>query len=323
MKTVRILICVILVVFMLFTPGWLVSKAQRSFVDARFVRKEPEYSGVILLYHIVRQRPYAGSLTQWLKTRAEAFEKKHKGIYIEIEGMDEASFYERLENGRVPDAYSFFSGTLYRDRLADLDDFGIAFREGLFQTDRAVPYCYTGYCILKKTPDVNGGRIYCADDVLAARTGNGENDAPEDKADVLYLDLRRAGDLIRYKDGFALAVTEPIDNFTDAVCWLGVDRDTSAEKAEALASFFAFLLEEDPQKTLNTLGLMSVRADVRNVPPDAGLRKIFQTYERVRTVDPFLWNTAFDTLTEDAKLARAGNAEALERFTKRLHELHR
>ena len=323
MKVFRMILCIGLICFLLFTPQQLVSGAQESFVDARFVRKVRSFQGTIVIYHVVRQKPYAGSLTQWLKNRAEEYEKKHKGVYIEIEGMDEATFFERLENGRTADAYSFFSGTLYRDRLADIPNLKFAYREGLFQTDKAVPYCYTGYCRLLKNPDSAGDKTYYVNDLLAAMQNGGENDTSEEKADILYLDLRRAGDLIRYKDGFSLAAIEPIDNFTDAVCWLGVDRETDEKRREVLLDFTAYLLSEDAQQTLNALGLFAASDAVKNVPPESALKALFRTYETVRTVDPFLWQAAYDSLLSDAALSRKGDTEAHNRFTNRLHELYR
>ena len=320
MKVLRTILCTGMILFLLFTPGSLVKGAQDPYLDARFVRRTDRYTGSILLYHIVRHRPYEGSLSQWLKARAAAYEKKHKGTYIEIEGMDEKTFYERMEQGRRPDAYSFFSGTLYPDRLAELPSPEIALRDGLFETDRCVPYCYTGYLKLVKTPENPGEKVYYADDVLAARLGAGQDDASESKADILYLNFRRAGDLIRYMDGFALSEPEPIDNFTDAVCWIGVDRETDGQKAEAIWDFIAFLLTEDAQQTLNALGLLSVRSDVKNVPPDATLKQIFRTYETVVTVDPFRWHAQYDALLSEAQAARTGDANAQERFRNRLRE---
>ena len=323
MKIIRLLLCIALICFILFTPGKLVSGAQDSFVDARFVRKERTVSGTIVIWHIVRHKPYSGSMTQWLKNRAAEYEKAHKGTFIEIEGMDEATFSERLEHGRTADAYSFFSGSMYRDRLARMPDLLIAYREGLFRTENAVPYCYTGYCKLIKKPDGGGNQSYYGDDLLAARTGGGKNEASEERADVLYLDLRRAGDLIRYKEGFTLAAIEPIDNFTDAVCWLGIDRETDAKKQEALLDFISYLLSSDAQQTLNALGLFAALSGVRNVPPESGLKAVFKMYATVKTADPFRWNTEYDSLASDAAAGRNGNGDARARFIKRLQELCR
>ncbi len=320
MKIFRVLLCIGMICFLVLSPKALTEGAQKTFVDTRFVRKTDRYKGSIVIYHIVRHRPYSGSLSQWLKTRAQAYEKKHKGTYIEIEGMDEQHFYERIESGRLPDAYSFFSGTLYRDRLREIDDLLFPYREGLFQTDRCVPYCYTGYVKLLKTPDGSGERVYYADDLLAARNNGGENAVTEERADILCLDLRRAGDLIRYRDGFTLAAMEPIDGFTDAVCWMGIDRDTDERKSAVILDFLSFLLEPESQQTLNALGLMSVRSDVKNTPPEPGLKRVFHAYDTLVTVDPFLWNTVYDTLIEDAALSRKGDTQAHERFVNRLRE---
>ncbi len=323
MKYIRMILCAAAVCFLLFTPQALVKGAQEQFVDTRFVRKTDGYRGSVVICHIVRHRPYAGSITQWLKSRAEAYEKKHKGTFIEIEGMDETHFYERLDRGRRPDAYSFFSGTLYPDRLAALTALDFPYREGVFRTERCIPYCFSGYCRLIRKPDGGHKTAYFADPVLAARCETDYVPASEEKADDLYLDLRRAGDLIRYKDGFALAEIEPVDSFTDAVCWMGIDRETDDEKANVILDFIAFLLEPESQQTLNPLGLLSVRADVKNVPPEAGLKQVFRAYESVSTVDPFLWNAQYDALTEDAALAAGGDAEAKERFRIRLNECRR
>ena len=321
MKVWRTIGCIGMILFLLFTPQMLAEKAQEKFVDTRFVREKDRYEGTVVLYHIVRHRPYIGSLSAWLQRQAEAFEKKHKGIYIEVEGMDEAAFYERLEYGRRPDAYSFFSGSLYDDLLQPMESFDLPLREGLFSTERCVPYCYSGYCMLKKDPSGGEAKRFCEDDVPAARLGMGENEVPEEKADVLVTDLRRAGDLIRYRDGFALSELQPIDCFTDIVCWLGIDRNADAEKAAVLRAFYLWLLSADCQETLSGLGLLSVRSDVKNVPADALLKKVFAAYETVETVEPFRWYAEYDTLAEDAAAARRGDADAAQRFTNRLQEL--
>ena len=320
MKVLRTVFCCALVAFLLFTPAMLVKGAQTEFKDARFVRKEKGYQGTIVLYHIVRQRPYAGSLTKWLSDRAEAYEKKHRGTHIAVEGMDEAGFSERLEYGRSADAYSFFSGSVWEDLLLPIEDAGIPYREGLFQTERCVPYAYSGYTKLKRS-EQGGTRAYYGSDITAARLGAGKDDATEEQADELYLDLRRAGDLIRYKDGFASSVLEPIDNFTDAVCWLGIDRRTDEKKAEALFDFFAYLQSVDVQQGVNTLGLLSVRADVRDTPPEALLKPLFKQYATVETIDPFRYQKAYDSLCMEAASARAGDADAAMRFMTRLNEL--
>ncbi|MBR4906044.1 MAG: hypothetical protein IKZ44_04240 [Clostridia bacterium] len=309
-----------MIAFLVLSPKTLVRKAQETYVDPRFVRDTDRYRGSIVLYHVVRHRPYAGSMTQWLKTKASAYERKHKGTFIEIEGMDEQHFYERLDSGRRPDAYSFFSGTLYPDRLREIEDMHVPYREGLFQTDRCIPYSYSGYCKLCKSQDGSGERTYYANAVIAARADAASNETTEDKADVLYLDVRRAGDLIRFKEGFALSSIEPIDNFTDAVCWIGVDRETDNEKTAVILDFIAFLTEPETQQSLNALGLFSVRNDVRNVPPEPILKRVFKTYDSVLTVDPFAWNANYDALLEDAALAADGDADARERFGNRLRE---
>ena len=138
--------CILLILFLLFSPKYLLSGAKEQYVDTRFVRDQNLYRGTITLYHITRHRPYQGSLTNWLQKRADEYEKKHRGSSIVVEGMSEETFYERIEHGRRADAYSFFSGSVYADLLKTIDgEKNLPLREGLFQTDRCIPYCYSGY----------------------------------------------------------------------------------------------------------------------------------------------------------------------------------
>ncbi len=323
MKTFKTILCVGMILFLVFAPKPLTAAAQEHFIDARFVRKEPEYRGTITLYHIARQRPYFGSLSNWLQKRADEYEKKHRGSSIAVESMNEAEFAERLEHGRRADAYSFFSGSVYRDLLADIKAPNVSFKDGIFLTDLCIPYCYTGYGKLIRNQTENEPHRYYATDILAAYLNGGADTAEERKADELYLDLRRAGDLMRYVDGFANAELQPIDNFTDAVCWIGIDRDTDEKKRAVIESFIEWMLDVKPQQKLNSLGLLSVRSDIRDTVPESVLKDVFKTYETVETVDPFGWYTEYDALIEDAGLARSGDTDAAIRFAKRLQELKR
>ena len=322
MKYIRLILCVLLITFLLFSPGRLSAGAQRSYEDTRFVR-EKAYRGVITIYHIVRHRPYSGSLSNCLQKRADEYEKSHRGSFISVEGISEEAFYERLEHGRRADAYSFFAGSVYRDLLCDISERGQIFREGLFQTDKCIPYCYSGYAKLVKNTDSKAEKIYYCDEIMAARQNADTFGITETAADTLYLDLRRAGDLMRYKDGFAQSVLEPVDAFSDAVAWFGIDRDTDADKTAVIEDFIDWLLREEQQIKLNALGLMSVRADVRNTPPETVLKPIFKAYETVRTVDPFLWYEQYDALKADATAACCGEEHAISGFQKRFEELIR
>ena len=312
-----------MVLFLLFCPGYLTKQSQISFRDSRFIRTENPYRGTALIYHIVRHRPFGGGLSNWLQKRADEYEKKHRGSFITVEGISEDTFQERMEHGRNADAYSFFSGSLYPDLLMPFEFDGPLLRSGLFLTDRSVPYCCSGYVKLIRNPDKAKPKTYYVNDVIAARMNAGESFIQEEQADILYLDMRRAGDLIRYKDGFANAVIEPVDSFTDAVCWFGIDRRTDSKKQELLESFFLWILEEEQQSKLNGLGLLSVRADMHNQAPDSSLKAVFKQYDTVETVDPFLWYSEYDALFTDAVLSRKGDTDAKLRFQKRLKELIR
>ena len=127
MKILRTVLCAAMICFLLFTPAKLVQSAQKSYVDPRFERDPDRYTGSIVLYHIVRHRPYAGSLTQWLKRRAEAYEKKHhdninKKLDFIIHNMKDpmnANFDELNEKevdddgNEICDEYSYYDSPEY------------------------------------------------------------------------------------------------------------------------------------------------------------------------------------------------------------------
>ena len=50
------------------------------------------------------------------------------------------------------------------------------------------------------------------------------------------------------------------------------------------------------------------------------LKPIYKAYQKIETVDPFLWQQNYDALCDDAVRSRKGDAEAHTRFTNRLRE---
>jgi hypothetical protein len=57
MKILRPILCFAMICFLLLTPAMLITGAQQSFVDARFVRKTPDFTGTVVIWHVVRAKP--------------------------------------------------------------------------------------------------------------------------------------------------------------------------------------------------------------------------------------------------------------------------
>ena len=310
MKILRIVLCVLLPLLLLLGPVYFWRQAQSDFfAEVRKREPQPEY-GTVTLYHIVSARTYSGSLTNWLRLCAERYEKKHKGTHIEVEGMTEESYRERVAYGRLPDGYSFFSGTIDRESLQPIGLTSENLRAGLFDSEYAVPYCVTGYAAIRTEqsdvplPEPNP---------IASLMNEG--------ADGTICDWRSIGDRLRDESFGGLYTVEAIGNFTDAVCWLGIARDASEQTANALREFFVFLLDEAQQRTLGQLGAIPARDDVAVEYAAPFQKELASAYETVQTVDPFLLAAQRDALQSDAEAAYAGDAEAERRFQDRMMQI--
>ena len=259
---------------------------------------EPEYVGTITLYHVVSCRTYQGSVTAFLEERAEAFNKRHFGVRVTVEGMGESDFQERMAHGRRADMYSFFSGALYEEQLqaaaftpeADL-------RPGLSVTAYAAPWCFSGY--------------------VQTKTGEGSPVAAlANESAGTVMDLRAWGDVQRGGEMVAdAAIAGP---FTDQVCYLGVDRSTDEDKVRWCLAFYTFLTAEPTQRMLSSLGAFSVHTDVTCPFGNALLLDLDRAYKRVTVPDPFRYHTHREKLREEATAALAGDEAAKNSFFQRL-----
>ena len=288
----------LIVLFLLYAAPRLRVGAGESFYVKNRQPPAPEYAGTVTLYHIVSHRTYQGSVTAFLQERAEAFNRRHFGVRITVEGMGEDDFWERLSYSRRADMYSFFSGALYEELLQKAAfSPGTDLREGLRVTDYGAPWCFSGY----------------------VRLGTGEGApiaAMANKADGPVGDLRAWGDIQRSDEWRAdAALAGP---FTDQVCYLGIERTTDAEKARICLAFYEFLLSEPSQRMLSSLGAFSVRTDVSCPYGNALLLEMDRAYERVIVPDPFAYYTHKTRLLEEAQAALAGDEDAKNNFFQRL-----
>lgn len=290
--------CALLILLFLLYAGPRVGAGTgESFYVRNRQLAAPEYAGTITLYHVVTRRTYQGSVTAFLQERAEAFNKRHFGVRVTVEGMGEDDFWERLSYGRRADMYSFFSGALYEELLQTADfSSETELRPGLLVTPYAAPWCFSGY-------------------VRAEGAGNEPVAALANGADGPVMDLRAWGDIQRGGKMEEAAWAGP---FTDQVCYLGVGRNTEEQKAKWCLLFYDFLLSESSQKMLPSLGAFSVRTDVPCPYGNALLLDMDRAYKQVKAPAPFLYHTHKTKLLEEATAALAGDEAAKNNFFQRL-----
>lgn len=321
LSPVRIIICVLMVAFLLFSPAYLISVAKQDSYKEQIAIEPPKWQGKIVLYHVVTAKTYQGSVTYYLKTQAEAFEKKNRGVFIEVIGMDEQSYIERLSYGRRPDAISFFAGSVYLEQLMPLKNDYAGFKDGLKATEYAVPYFFCGYATCSISTAKTNGTV-CTSYIQAARLGLIEaNDDYNGFTNGNYksaiLDTKALGECHRNENIVEMEV-KPVDNFTDQVCYLGMTHGTDDDKAYWIEQFFCWLLDDKAQTGLSALGAFSVRDDFDQTFSQENLNILYSAYQTVSTVDPFLFYSNRSALIADAQLCVQGDNNATVRFFDRL-----
>ena len=90
-----------------------------------FVREtEPpvkQRTGIINVWHVVKYKPYSGSVSTIMADAARKLEKKEYGVFYSVEGMMEEEYARRIERGEKPDVISFPAGLIDADGLSELD----------------------------------------------------------------------------------------------------------------------------------------------------------------------------------------------------------
>lgn len=78
-------------------------------------------TGIINVWHVVKYKPYSGSVSTIMADAARKLEKKEYGVFYSVEGMTEEEYTRRIERGEKPDVVSFPAGLIDADGLSELD----------------------------------------------------------------------------------------------------------------------------------------------------------------------------------------------------------
>ena len=108
-KTIAAVLLAAVLLFMIYLPKCAGKMLERDQYREWLEPEEEEFSGVI---NVVRFKPYMGSVGAWLKKIADRAERRHFGVFFEVESISEAEAESRLQNGEFPDVISFPAGFL-------------------------------------------------------------------------------------------------------------------------------------------------------------------------------------------------------------------
>ncbi len=351
-RTIHVLVSVLLIAFLALSPPWLLRGLMRDEYRAFMTKPPAAWHGRIEIWHIAGFRVYQGSVTDYLQERADAYCKKHAGVHIDVVGLTEKQYADRLERGAVPDAYSFPPGYVYPEQLTAFAAETPPLAGNLCAaqaggTTYAVPYLMSGYFLaangqlltkygfeLPETAD--GAYLQSALDlagetpqlsmpaVHAARMGLTGELAPAEafqqgKCMLAVLDARATGDLLRGETKGLLVDAIPFAEYTDEVFYLGPAAGASPEQAAALAGFAMFLLSEKEQQRLTSLGALPVIVpEGKPAYADDLLTALFEAYASPVAPEPFLYERHRAKLFEEALAALGGDPLSVSAFFERL-----
>ena len=109
-KTIAAVLLAAVLLFMIYLPKCAGKMLERDQYREWLEPEEEEFSGVINVWHVVRFKPYMGSVGAWLKKIADRAERRHFGVYFEVESISETEAEAKLQNGEFPDVISFPAG---------------------------------------------------------------------------------------------------------------------------------------------------------------------------------------------------------------------
>lgn len=83
---------------------------------------EKQRSGIINVWHVVKNKPYTGSVSLVIADAARKIENKNFGVYFNVDGITVDEYEKRIERGEKADIISFPAGLIDANGLCMLDE---------------------------------------------------------------------------------------------------------------------------------------------------------------------------------------------------------
>ena len=242
----------------------------RSVLDWLAPKKE-SFSGVITCWHIVRFKPYSGSMGSWLEKYAKRMEKRHFGVYFEVESITEAEAERRRAAGLFPDVISFPKGAVNSDELLEMQS-EISDMQMQQIGARALAASCELLLIYPDKTDETG------EELIESAKNHSFEEFRSGKAPCCISDVRGAGDMQRLADaGKADAFdVQPFSNETELVQFVGVSCGIEAEKLPYALEYIELITGDAAQTELASIGLMPMNAQAQSVYEQSFLTEAYR-----------------------------------------------
>ena len=348
---VSLIMTIIMAAFMMLSPKYIMSSRSLLTLQQNKDNNE-EYQGIITVWHIVGFKPYRGSLGSWVSNTAKQLEKRHSGVYLEVDSITMEEYQARIARGEQPDVFSYPLGSVYAEQLGELNSDFPALRgnlAGVGQYDGrlyGIPYAASGYLIVhnqrlmqERGADAesisiilkNGDANSAGDVVQACLWGViGEvrpaEDFIQEKAVSSFVDARAAGDLfqkVQNGKGFPFE-TISCSNYSDLVQLIGVNANIERAKLPYIYELIDLCLSSENQQKLMDIGIMPAIAEItREKSDDEAIDQLFDELEDIAAPNTFLYKTYREQLQISAIEAMLGSESAKKDLDLRLIELVR
>lgn len=346
-----LIMTIIMAAFMILSPKYFMSSRTMLTLQQSKENKE-QFHGIITVWHIVGFKSYRGSLGSWVSNTAKQLEKRHSGVYLEVDSITMEEYQARIARGEQPDVFSYPLGSVYAEQLGELNSDFPALRgnlAGVGQYDgrlHGIPYAASGYLIVHNQRLMqemgadaenisiilkNGEADFAGDPVQACIWGlTGEARPAEDfiqeKAVSAFVDARAAGDMFRKVqngNGFPFE-TISCSNYSDLVQLIGVNANTERAKLPYIYELIDLCLSSENQQKLMDIGIMPAIAEItREMSDDEAIDQLFDELEDIAAPNTFLYKTYREQLQISAIEAMLGSESAKKDLDLRLIELVR
>ena len=259
-------------------------------------KSEEPFRGIIKVWHIAGFKPYSGSIANRIKAAAAKVEKKHFGVYFDVEAITPQEAKKRMALGERPDLFSFPFGMLPGNELSTLrGEYEVDTSSGMdMSVLKAVPYAVSCKTVLYYPSETNASEVLekygVADKNTAGNagqdisyiggsaqndfSGNTENSFEafrKGKADFCTADARETGNLTRALAAGKAEYFEilPVFTRTEFIQYFGIAAGCEEMKKQYIEELIHYLLNEKTQSSLCTLGLLPLneKADIHFEQP--------------------------------------------------------
>ena len=270
-----------ILLLIVFLPKYVGTLLERpGYIDWLRPSRE-QFRGTLTVWHVVRFRPYLGSIGAWMKKYASAMEKRHFGVYLNVESMTEEDAAVRLASGEMPDVISFPPGFITPEALMPLSiDVNINVNGGVYgERLLALPYAASCRLILYYPGRITQDEI--TNDIMIAGQHSCD-EFKEEKAPCCIADARQAGDMARLVSSNKAQHFEafPFEDSTKLVQFLGISASIADEKRAYAEEYIELMTSLKAQSELPELGLLPLN---ESVEPKYETGSLQEAYKLIRS----------------------------------------